>query len=40
MIRSLRGGEHAIADQASPNTTSDNNDFPNHLDLLLFINHD
>jgi len=40
MIRSLCRSEHAVANQASPNTTSHNEDFANHLDLLLFINHD
>jgi len=35
MIRSLCRSEHAVANQASSNTTSDNKDFANHLDLLL-----
>jgi len=40
MLGGLLRGEHAIANQASPNTTSHNKDFANHLDLLSFINHD
>lgn len=40
MIRSLCRGEHSIADQAAPHTTSHDKDFANHLDLLLFIGHD
>jgi hypothetical protein len=40
MVGSFPWSELAVADQASPNTTSHNKDFANHLDLLLFINHD
>jgi hypothetical protein len=40
MIHSLCRSEFVVANQASPNTTSHNKDFANHLDLLLIINHD
>jgi hypothetical protein len=35
MIRSLRGGEHAIADQAFALTADDSEHFTDDLDLLL-----
>ncbi len=40
VLGSFLWSEHAVANQASPNTTSHNEDSANHLDLLLFINHD
>jgi hypothetical protein len=40
MLGGFLWGEHSIADQAAPHTTSHDKDFANHLDLLLFIGHD